>query len=96
MDHSEHVKESMTRGSRGSQGANRFGEKLKALRSGRAMTLQELAAALGHSAHGYISELEAGKKQPSIALVLRVAQLFGVTTDELLRDELEIGDSTGK
>lgn len=54
------------------------------------MTLQEVAIALGHSAHGYISELESGKKQPTIVLVLRVARLFDVTTDELLRDDLEL------
>ena len=54
------------------------------------MTLQELARAIGRSAHGYISELEAGKKQPSIVLVLRLARLFDVTTDELLRDDLEL------
>ncbi len=56
------------------------------------MTLQEMAIAIGHSAHGYISELEAGKKQPTIVLVLKVAKLFGVTTDELLRDDVEIGN----
>jgi len=54
------------------------------------MTLKELAAALGHTAHGYISELECGKKMPTIEFVLNVAQLFGVTTDELLRDDLEL------
>lgn len=70
--------------------ATRFGEKLHGLRLKEGMTLQELAAALGLSAHGYISELEGGKKQPTIGLVLRVAELFGFTTDELLKDELEI------
>lgn len=69
---------------------SRFGEKLRFLRTHKSMTLQELAIALGHSAHGYISELEAGKKQPTILLVLRVSRLFDVTTDELLRDDLEI------
>ena len=54
------------------------------------MTLKELAVALGHAAHGYISELESGKKLPTVELVLSVAQLFGVTTDELLRDDLEL------
>ena len=73
------------------QGSARFGEKLKVLRARNAMTLQQLAMALGHSAHGYISELEAGKKQPTVALVLRVAEFFGVTTDELLRDDIELG-----
>ena len=54
------------------------------------MTLKELAVALGHAAHGYISELESGKKLPTVELVLSVAQLFGVTADELLRDDLEL------
>lgn len=54
------------------------------------MTLKELAVALGRVAHGYISELESGKKMPTVELVLRVAQLFEVTTDELLRDDLEL------
>jgi transcriptional regulator with XRE-family HTH domain len=52
------------------------------------MTLKGLALALGHTAHGYISELEAGKKIPTVEFVLNVARLFNVTTDELLKDEL--------
>ncbi len=68
----------------------RFGEKLRTLRTQRGMTLKELAVALGHAAHGYISELESGKKLPTVEFVLSVAQLFGVTTDELLRDDLEL------
>jgi transcriptional regulator with XRE-family HTH domain len=80
----------MSRGSQDNRGVSRFGEKLKTLRANRGMTLQEVATSLGHSAHGYISELEAGKKQPTVVLVLRVAELFGVTTDELLRDDLEL------
>ena len=71
-------------------GMHRFGEKLRHLRMRQRLTLQELAAALGYSAHGYLSELESGKKQPSAGLVLNVARLFGVTTDQLLRDELEV------
>ncbi len=54
------------------------------------MTLKELAGELGLTAHGYISELEAGKKMPTAEFVLNVARLFGVTTDELLKDELEL------
>jgi transcriptional regulator with XRE-family HTH domain len=68
----------------------RFGEKLHALRIQRGLTLKELARQLGHVAHGYISELESGKKLPSIELVLRIARLFEITTDELLKDELEL------
>ena len=68
----------------------RFGEKLHALRIHHGMTLKELALALGHVSHGYISELEAGKKIPTVELVLKTALLFKVTTDQLLRDDLEI------
>lgn len=68
----------------------RFGDKLHTLRLRRAMTLKELAAALGLRAHGHISELEAGKKTPTAEFVLNVARLFNVTTDALLKDELDV------
>jgi transcriptional regulator with XRE-family HTH domain len=72
------------------QKLRRFGEKLRSLRAGRSMTLSELAAKLGHKTHSYLSELEAGKKIPTVEFVLNVAHLFDVTTDELLRDDLEL------
>ena len=68
----------------------RFGEKLHALRTQRGLTLKELAQTLGHASHGYISELEAGKKIPTVAFVLGVALLFDVTTDLLLKDSLNL------
>ncbi len=68
----------------------KFGEKLRMLRIRHDMTLKELAQAVGHRAHGYISELELGKKKPTAEFVLKVARLFDVTTDELLKDELEL------
>ncbi len=68
----------------------RFGEKLRVLRTSQGMTLKELAYSLGLTAHGYISEIEAGKKKPTAELVLKVARYFRVTTDELLKDEIEI------
>jgi transcriptional regulator with XRE-family HTH domain len=68
----------------------RFGEKLHTLRTERGLTLKELAQALGYTAHGHISELEAGKKMPTVQFVINVARLFNVTTDELLKDELEL------
>lgn len=68
----------------------RFGPKLRALRIHHKMTLVELAQAMGLTAHGYISEIESGKKMPSAELVLNVARLFKVTTDELMKDELDL------
>lgn len=74
------------------QKLERLGEKLRSLRVSRGMTLNELATKLGHKTHSYLSELEAGKKIPTVEFVLNVAHLFDVTTDELLRDELELND----
>lgn len=69
----------------------RFGEKLRTLRTREGMTLQQLAYTLGLTAHGYISELETGKKMPTVEIVLRAARFFCVTTDQLLKDELDVG-----
>jgi transcriptional regulator with XRE-family HTH domain len=62
----------------------RFGEKLRPLRKRQGMTLQELAATLGHAAHTYLSRVENGRKSPSLELVLVIAHLFKVTTDQRL------------
>jgi transcriptional regulator with XRE-family HTH domain len=68
----------------------RFGEKLRTLRTSKQMTLKELASALGLTAHGYISEMEAGKKKPTAEFVLKVARYFKISTDQLLKDELDV------
>lgn len=70
----------------------RFGEKLRALRTRRGLTLIQMAGQLGYKAHGHLSEIEAGKKAPTAGLVLKVARLFEVSADILLKDELEIPD----
>jgi len=68
----------------------RFGEKLRVLRIRHGLTLLELAHALGYVTHTYISEIETGKKMPTAEFVLGVARLFNVTTDQLLKDELNL------
>jgi transcriptional regulator with XRE-family HTH domain len=74
----------------------RFGEKLNKLRTRQKLSMQSLARLMGHTAHGYISELESGKKLPTVEFVLRLARLFNVTTDELLKDELELEFDDGR
>lgn len=69
---------------------DRFGEKLRALRMGKRLTQKQLATRLGYQTHSHIAALESGKKEPTALLVLKVARTFGVTTDELLKDELEV------
>ncbi len=68
----------------------RFGEKLHFLRKKHHLTLQTLAVELGYAAHSHISQIESGKKQPTVDFVLKVGQRFNVSTDELLRDELDV------
>jgi transcriptional regulator with XRE-family HTH domain len=67
-----------------------FGEKLRMLRTRRGMTQRELAAQLGYSDHSHIALVENGKRNPTVELVLKVADLFRVTTDQLIRDGLEL------
>lgn len=61
------------------------------------MTQVELAHLLGLARQGYISNLEAGRKMPSLDIVVQIADLFGVTTDYLLRDiiPVEMVDTAG-
>lgn len=68
----------------------RFGEKVHNLRSYHQLTLVELARRLGYSTHSYISEIESGQKTPTVHFVLKVAELFNVSTDQLLKDKLEL------
>jgi transcriptional regulator with XRE-family HTH domain len=54
------------------------------------MTQRALADALGFAAQSYVNALETGKKIPNAALLLKVSTLFGVPTDHLLRDDLDL------
>lgn len=67
-----------------------FGQKLKRLRQAKGLTLKELATQLGYDSHSYISELESGRKSPSVEIVVALSRFFNVTTDQLLKDELLI------
>ena len=68
----------------------RFGQKLRTLRRRHHMTIKQLARALGQATHSYISEIETGKKPPTLEIVIGVARLFDVTTDQLLKDEFDL------
>ncbi|NJN65213.1 MAG: helix-turn-helix transcriptional regulator [Chloroflexaceae bacterium] len=68
----------------------RFGEKLRTLRTARGMTVRELAHALGYTSHSHIGDVEIGKRKPSLELVMKVAQFFKVTMDQLTWDDLEV------
>lgn len=71
-----------------------FGDKLRWLRSQHKMTQIDLAQQLGDVTQAHISYLESHRSAPSLALVVRVAELFGVTTDYLLHDTIPTPEYT--
>ena len=68
----------------------RFGKKLRTLRQRRGLTLRELAAMLDLGAHSHLANLETGKNMPTADLILKIAELFDVSTDQLMKDELDL------
>jgi transcriptional regulator, XRE family len=60
--------------------------RLKQLREAKNMTQTELSVRSGVS-QTYISDLEAGKKQPTIPIVKKLAAALGVSVSELLGEE---------
>ncbi len=68
----------------------RFGEKLRLIRTRGGMSLRQLASELGFSSHGYVGDLESGRKKPSLEVALKIARLFDVSVDSLVKDEVEV------
>ena len=60
-----------------------FGEKVKELRTGMGWTQQELGSKLQVSKQS-VSNWENGNIMPSIELLIRISDLFQVTTDYIL------------
>lgn len=67
----------------------RFGEKLRTLRNRQGLTMRQLANMLDTS-HSYVGQMERGEKIPNVEMVLKIARLFVVSTDVLIKDELEL------
>lgn len=61
-----------------------FPEKLKALRLKNGLTQDELGEKL-YLSRASISYYEKGRFEPNIETIIAVADLFNITTDELLR-----------
>ena len=70
---------------------DRFGAKLKTLRQQQGFTTRQLGKLLGVTG-SYVSKMERGDKTPNVAMVLKISRLFGVSTDVLIKDELELED----
>ena len=69
--------------------------KIRRLRTAHGITQVELAHRLGVSKQS-VSNWESNNIQPSIELLEKIADLFGVTTDYLLgREDLQVLDVSG-
>lgn len=54
------------------------------------MTLMDLARELGYSTHAYLSEIEQGKKRPTVEFAVKASIYFAVSLDVLLRDDFDL------
>ena len=68
----------------------RFGQKLRTLREQQGLSVRQLAAVLDLKSTGHITKLEKGDNYPSISLLVKISLYFNVTTDQLVRDDLEL------
>ena len=64
--------------------AEKLGNNLKRIRTEKGITQGDIAKSLGVS-RGFVSNLENGKTNPTLATITRLANAVGVTTDELLK-----------
>ena len=67
-----------------------FGQIIKKLRRNADMTQEQLAEKADITIV-YLSELERGVKSPSLTVFVSIAEALQVSTDSLLRDDLETG-----
>ena len=73
----------------------KIGEKIMRLRISKDISQEHLSEALGVSRQS-VSKWEIGQALPQIDKVLKLAQIFGVSTDELLYDKIDISSISTK
>jgi len=61
-----------------------LGQNMKRIRAKKKMSQGDIARALDVD-RGYISNIENGKKNPTIATIQKLANALGVSADELLK-----------
>ncbi len=64
--------------------AEKLGRNLKRIRMEKGISQGDIARELGVS-RGFVSNLENGKTNPTLATITRLAKAVDVTTDELLK-----------
>jgi len=69
--------------------SQRFGEKLRHLRQRHGVTQKELGQQLGVG-RSFIGFLETGRNMPSVTMLLKLSEIFDVSVDVLIKDQLEL------
>lgn len=67
----------------------KLGDKVRVLRQREGLTVRQLGERLGVD-HSHITKIERGENIPSLPLALKIADFFGVSLDQLARDEIEL------
>ena len=62
---------------------------MRALRKRQGLTQEQLSQMLEVS-RPYVAKLERGEKMPNAPMIIKIADIFSVTTDQLMRDDLEL------
>lgn len=71
----------------------RLAEKLKKIRTNLGLSQNELLEKLGFSEYifqGNISQYELGRRDPPLPVLLKYAQIAGITVDTLIDDQQDI------
>ena len=64
--------------------SKKLGENIKRIRTEKGMTQGDIFRALDLD-RGYVSSLESGKRNPTLAMIEKIAKALGVSVDELLK-----------
>jgi len=64
--------------------SKKLGENIKRIRIEKGMTQGDIFRALKLD-RGYVSSLESGKRNPTLAMIEKIASALGVSVDELLK-----------
>lgn len=65
-----------------------FSNNLRYLRKKYDMSQEDLANKLGYKSFTTIQKWESGMSEPSVSMVKKIAELFGVTMDQITNDDL--------
>ena len=65
-----------------------FSNNLRYLRKKYDMSQEDLANKLGYKSFTTIQKWESGVSEPSVPMVKKIAELFGVTMDQITNDDL--------